>query len=375
MRSIESTVDVGCADRDAGVAATGIGTRLQYAHLHFRLQSRRMSQLSSPDLSAAAIPCHACGYDVRAQPADGVCPECSAAVSESHRLAAIPRRPAWRDADPRWRRRLLAGAWILALVPLMSVLRDSGWAEILPAPTFFKVQRPQSLNESFVAHTYEYLTFCVGVVLLFSKERNRQRNRLDWTRRWGVITSYLVFLLGIPTFAFITALVVGGIGAVFLNMRLVDQPSVTHLLVQVSTGYLYYGPHPGWLLYASLVAFSSIVVLLACVPLYTALCSSGPKMWAAILLAPLALASVVQIVLAFQYVVGRLPPSAAGHFFYFMPSALTAGFTSLGTQRGDWSGIGLQFIMEVAKSFAITAIAIWLTIAQIAVKRRRRNIR
>src|SRR5258707_3351024 len=71
---------------------------------------------------SADLPCHICGYDLRAHPQDGKCPECGASVAESRRLAANPRRPAWRDSDPRWRRRMLAGVWILVLVPLMDLL-------------------------------------------------------------------------------------------------------------------------------------------------------------------------------------------------------------------------------------------------------------
>ena len=72
---------------------------------------------------SVGVPCHVCGYDVRAQPRNGTCPECAATVAESRRLAAVPRRPAWRDCDPRWRRRVLAGVWLLALLPLMQVLK------------------------------------------------------------------------------------------------------------------------------------------------------------------------------------------------------------------------------------------------------------
>ena len=75
--------------------------------------------------------------DLRAQPGDGKCPECEASVAESRRWAAIPRRPAWRDSDPRWRRRMLAGVWILVLLPLMAALQTSGWAARVPVPNVF----------------------------------------------------------------------------------------------------------------------------------------------------------------------------------------------------------------------------------------------
>jgi hypothetical protein len=326
--------------------------------------------MSEPASLEKEIPCHACGYDVRAQPADGICPECGASVAESRRLAPVPRRPAWRDSDPRWRRRMLAGVWILTLVPLMSALLTFGWASDIPVPTFFKVQGSQSLAGSFLPLSYACFTFCIGIVLLFAKERNRQPHRLDWTRRWGIITSYLVLFLGIPTFAFITALVAIGIAALFLSMRAVDQPPFTGFLTHLGTAFIYYGPNPGPLLYLSLVVFSSAAVLLACVPLYNALRSSGPKELALILLAPLVIGSLVQFAYVAQYSVNpaSAPTSTLG-YFYFAPNVLLSRFTYRGGNPfvvGRASATPLEFIIECTKWFAILAIAIWLTIAQIA---------
>jgi hypothetical protein len=322
-----------------------------------------------------AVPCHACGYDVRAQPADGICPECCALVSESRRLALIPRRPAWRDSDPRWRRRMLAGVWVLVLVPLMGALRYLGWDSSIPVPTFFAIQGAQSLADSYITLSYACFTFCIGVVLLFAKERNRQPSRLDWTRRWGVITSYLVLLLGIPPFAFITALVAAGIAALFVSMRFVDQPRVTGLLIHLSTDYIYYCPHPGSLLYLSLVLCSSAAILLACVPLYNALRSSGPKACAILLLAPLVLGALVQIAYVSNYLLKPTSSSSNFGYFYFAPEVLMSRFSYGGRYPSLWlsaSFTTLEFTIESAKWFAILAIAIWLTIAQIAAKRPRR---
>ena len=85
----------------------------------------------------ADLTCYRCGYDLRAHPGDANCPECGAAVEVSQRMAGIPSRPAWRDSDPRWRRRMLAGAWILVLLPLMDVLRLFDWASKIPCPGRF----------------------------------------------------------------------------------------------------------------------------------------------------------------------------------------------------------------------------------------------
>src|SRR5258708_31762921 len=89
-------------------------------------------------ISADLLPCHICRYDLRAHPHDGKCRECGASVAESRRLAAIPRRPAWRDSDPRWRRRLLAGTWVLVLLPLMNALHAFEWDSTLPVPALFE---------------------------------------------------------------------------------------------------------------------------------------------------------------------------------------------------------------------------------------------
>jgi hypothetical protein len=330
-----------------------------------------MSQLSSPDLSAAAIPCHACGYDVRAQSPGGVCPECNASVAESIRLAPIPRRPAWRDSDPRWRRRMLAGVWLLLLLPLFATLRTLKLDARIPVPTFFKVQGPQSLDDSFIRMTYAYLIFCVGSVLFFSKERDRQPNRLDWTRRWGVIVSYCVFVFGIPVYAFITALVMLGIAALFMSMRLVDQPALTTLFVKLSTGYIYYGAHPSRLLEASLVVFSAVLVLLACAPLYDALRASGSKVVAAIFLSPLAFASLLQLFYATAYLssaANASSPKAVRYQFYFDLDTLLRGFVFPG---GSFS---FDFLIESAKWCAIVLIVLWLSIAQLATLFRKQKV-
>ena len=313
--------------------------------------------MSALDLTSPALQCHGCGYDLRAHAADGKCPECGASVAESRRLAAIPRRPAWRDSDPRWRRRMLAGAWVLVLVPLMAVLGTSGIASNLAVPTPFDFKGPLMLHDTFAFHTYEYFTFFIGVVLLFSNERNRRPGRLDWTRRWGVTSSYGVFLLGIPYFAFIAALVLIGIAGVFLSMPLRSQPAVTGLFLNLGAGYMYYGPHPSRLTGASLPVFSSVVVMLACAPLYNALRSSGPKVLAVLLLVPLFMASLLQLADIGLYGLGLLSLNTRETYypFYFNAELLVKVFPNP----------SFRFIVEVAKWSACLTIAMWLSIAQI----------
>src|SRR3954466_4656740 len=113
---------------------------------------------------SADLPCHRCGYDLRVHPHDGVCPECGASVAESRRVAAIPRRPAWRDSDPRWRRRLLAGGWILAMLPLMNALRVLRWDSAMTIPTIADYKGPITLGSTLLAdpNVHLPLLFCIG---------------------------------------------------------------------------------------------------------------------------------------------------------------------------------------------------------------------
>ena len=114
----------------------------------------------------------------------------------------------------------------------------------LPPPTLaYEIWESDTLDETFLSNmgVYQAVIFCVGVGLLFSKERGRRRGRLDWTRRWGVLCSYVTFLLSAANIVIITALVVVGIGANFLGMPLKHQPAVTQLLVNVGAACVRFG--------------------------------------------------------------------------------------------------------------------------------------
>jgi hypothetical protein len=340
--------------------------------LNFAMTSR------TADISADP-PCHVCGYDLRAHPEDGKCPECGASVAESKRLAAIPSRPAWRDSDPRWRRRMLAGMWILVLMPLMDLLQTLGWASTLHVPAVFEIRgNVRTLGETFLCSMgmYQPLVYCIGVVLLFSKERGRRRGRLDWTRRWGVLCSYVVLLLSVTQVLFISALVLGGIAALFLSMPVQYQPHVTQSFVDVSTAYLRHGPYPGRASYYVRGAFSSITILLACAPLWDALRSSGLKRRAAFLLAPLAAFALMHLVQAGCYSLGfsvgtSSDPVPYGAFFY--PKLLISGLAEVSTAWSlPWS-TPVAFLVEATKWCIVLCIAVWLSIAQLAARRQRKR--
>ena len=322
------------------------------------------------DAMPSELQCHLCGYDLRAHPPDGKCPECGASVEESRRLAAIPRRPAWRDSDPRWRRRMLAGAWVLVLLPLMDVLLTFGWASRVPMPRVFDFRGTvRTLDETLLSYRglYQPLVFCIGVVLLFSKERGRRRGRWDWTRRWGVICSYAVLLISATGVLFIVSLVMVGIAAIFHSMPLRYQPALTPWFSNVSTAYLGYGPHPQTAASIALVAFSCVAILLACLPLFDALRSSGPKRAAAILVAPLGLFSLMHLAQVAQYCLGFARPTSTDvtqYGMYFCPGVLVRHIADFQFGAG-MSGSVVNALVEAAKWCIVFAIAVWLTIARL----------
>lgn len=210
---------------------------------------------------------------------------------------------------------------------------------------------------------YTYLAFCIGVVLFFSKERYRRLNPLDWTRRWGVMVSYVVLLLGVPLHALVSALVMVGIAALFMSLPLENQPAVTDLLTELGTGYLYYGPHDSEALYATVTAFSACAVLLACVPIYDALRCSGPKVWALVLLAPLAVISVWQIAGAVHWYLNYpLAADAELPAFFFEPGSLLPGLAEL-KSGFSWQRL-LSFTTEAVKWLIFLGVAIWFSVAQ-----------
>jgi len=315
----------------------------------------------------SAVPCYRCGYDVRAHPQDANCPECGGSVAESRRWVAIPRRPAWKDSDPRWRRRILAGVWVLVLFPLMDMLQKSGLASHLFVPTIWGFG-PNSLDQTFLCNSgvYPIIVFCIGAVLLFSRERGRRGSQLDWTRRWGIMCSYVVALLSAAVTLFVPALVLVGISGLFLDLPVKYQPSETGVLVELSTRYLRYGPNPTNVTYRVLVMFSSVAILLACVPLWEALCSRGPKSVARIILAPLAIFALVHVAQAGK---ALFSPPTWGDAFYLLGTYFRPAVLVWNSRFGAPQNM-LDFEVECVKWCVVFAVAVWLCIAQLAARRK-----
>ena len=320
--------------------------------------------------TATELKCHRCGYDLRAHHQAEKCPECGASVAEATRLAAIPRRPAWRDSDPRWRRRMLAGVWILVLMPLIAALQASGLAADIPAPVFIYPATPMALDETLLCdrNIYPMVLFCVGIALLFSRERGRQPSRLDWTRRCGVLCSYVAALLTAVPLLFLIALVLIGISAVFVSMPLKYQPPVTRLFSAISSTYVLYGPQPGMISNAATVVISAITILLACKPLFDALRSVASRRWALILLTPLACFSLDQIAKGGLYGIGLSNFNAADvgtYRTFFRSDMLVRDVTTLLVlPRNPQNLLDFSFA-ELAKWCIVFAIAVLLSVAQI----------
>ena len=330
---------------------------------------------------AAALPCHRCGYDLRAQAAKGICPECAAPVADARRHNAIPARPAWRDSDPRWRRRMIAGTWLLTAVPLLMALDKFGWIQSIPVPTFalFK-SGVRSLNDTFLLESYVSLVFCMGSVLLFSKERGRRPSKFDWTRRWGVILSYVLLLLCATRNALLIGLQLTGLAALLHSLPLREQPALTEWVATIAIYLNFYGPSmdvPVWIVQ---LACAATVVLFACVQLHRALRSSGRKTLAGLLVAVLGVAALVEFVYPVLYLLDRpanisLIDLLYYNGLYFWPELLTSRKMYGHLNLSSDPFLNTIFVGEVIKWAAIFTVALWLSIAQIASWRRGRSWR
>lgn len=367
-------IGVGCRHYTAMGIACGV---LVESEDHWRLD---FAMTAHTDEISAELPCHVCGYDLRAHPAEGKCPECGSSVAEARRVAGIPRRPLWRESDARWRRRVLLGVWLWVLLPLVEFLKAFEWTSGIRVPAVFQVGGyARRLDETFLAtlRIFPLLIFCMGAGLIFSKERGRRRGRLDWTRRWGVFGSYLVLLLGAAQSLFISALVLAGVASLFLSMPPKFQPGVTGLFINMSAAWLRYGFYPKEASYIVFVVFSAIVVLLACVALFDALRSCGSKRMAAILLAPLVFFALMHLWEVARYCLGSSAAEDRDLYWlaiYFQPEILANKIAGApvwglqGTSRGD-------VLAEEAKWCVVFGIAIWLTIAQVLTWRRGKKAR
>ena len=168
-----------------------------------------------------ALTCPTCGYDLRRQPAEGVCPECAAPVAEAARVAALPAAPAWRESDPAWRRRVLTGLWVIVLLPsphLAAMLAGprQSWGSAAVGRAWSRCY-----VESYVHMVYPLLGATVGFALLFARERGTRPRlipgrgarapRTAWLRRVAVAAVTIMLAAGVGAIMGVTLLVAVGI--------------------------------------------------------------------------------------------------------------------------------------------------------------------
>ena len=188
-----------------------------------------------------------------------------------------------------------------------------------------------------------------------------------------MLCSYVVLLLSAADFLFLVAIVTNGIAASFLYMPPRYQPAATQLMVKLASGYLRYGPIPDFGAVVARDAFSSIVMLLACVPLFDALRSTGRKWLAATLLAPLASFALMQLLPVLQYCLNPSGPTMDNLFrfgIYFRPTALVSVITDPAERLGRQPPLTAT-VIEAVKWCAVVAIAVRLSLAQLKSRRRR----
>ena len=313
---------------------------------------------AGPDQPGPA--CHRCGYDLRAQPADGRCPEYGGSVAEAICRAAVSRRM-WHERDPRWRRAVLAGVWVLAAVPLAEALARLGGARWLPGGA------RRLVADTAVVWVWPFGTFLIGAALLFTPEPGV---RPSPTRRWGLIACGVVAAVGLSAYLAVAASVMCGVAARFASLPLAHQPAGTGWLLEVGSFYVRRGPLPSLGAWVVLIVAAPLAVLLGCRVLLDALRSCG-RLWVAWLpLAPLVLAALAQLAyLPLAYFdasfIRRVPLAV----FFFDPAVLLDGAAEgrpwpPHVLLADFMGFGWPH----KRSTAGVELAKWLTVLAVAAR-------
>jgi hypothetical protein len=174
-------------------------------------------------------------------------------------------------------------------------------------------------------------------------------------------------VLGTVRILYVAALVLIGIAAAFISMPLNYQPPVTPLFARVGTAYIWFGPQPKDVSDVVLVACSSLAILLACIPLYDALRSTGRTGLAAVVLVPLALFALTYLAEAARYFIALgVAPVAdfVTYGVYFRPELFVARLAGVPPAPGV-SASTVASLAEAIKWCSVLAIAVWLSVARL----------
>jgi hypothetical protein len=155
------------------------------------------------------------------------------------------------------------------------------------------------------------LLWCLGFVLLFAWEQGRRRNRLDFTRRWGVLGSYVVLAIMLVDVMLIWALVATGIAALLQSLPPENQPWGTTWFAEFGYRWLRYGPYPTDAAVTAVCCASALTGLLACRSIAIAMTATGTagRRVGYIVIAPLMVVCVASLLGAASSAMGGFQPS------------------------------------------------------------------
>jgi hypothetical protein len=162
---------------------------------------------------------------------------------------------------------------------------------------------------------------------------------------------------------------VAGVAALFIAMPLKFQPGSIDFLVGISSGYLRYAPSPKFSAFGVQIVFSAITVFLGGVPLFNALRSCGSKLFAAVLLGPLILFSLIQMVRGARYYAANGIFFTEYNFFYcsvyFWPEAFLRNYAGDPNMLDTGTPALIASLAEAIKWCTMLTIAVWLSVAQV----------
>lgn len=296
-------------------------------------------------------------------------------IAESREAAKTPRRPMWAESDRGWRRRMIFGLWVLVLIPLPKVLEVTRVGEHIPLPSSFGQYDPNRnfADNSFLWFIDPCLTFFIGAVLLFGRERGRRRHRRDWLKRWGIFGTSIVTFVGLGSALVIAALVGCGIAALIHSMPLAQQSHGWYgFFSTVSVWYLHYGPYPTDEALLVQICTASAVMILACSPLHDALRARGSNALAWILPAPLAVLGFAQIVAVIGQTIDPIfAPNIRLSPYFLDPSVLNGRTWDFAGQRFRNTSV-FDFAQEGIKWLTMLMLATTLSVAQVKAIRGRK---